>query len=37
VRLAAMMGLVIEEMVECRREYLFYVLWIDEGPVSDRF
>jgi hypothetical protein len=37
VGLAAMMGLMIEEMIERRREYLFYVLRINEGPISDGF
>ena len=37
VGLATMVGLMIEEMVERRREYLLDVLRIDKGPVSDGF
>jgi hypothetical protein len=37
VSLPAMMGLMIEEMIERRGENLFDVLRIDEGSVSDGF
>jgi len=37
VGLAAMMGLMIKEMIERWREYLFDILRIDEGTISDRF
>ena len=34
--LAAVMGLVVEKMVERRGEYLLDILWVDDGAIADR-
>src|SRR5260221_229418 len=35
MRLAAMVGLMVEEMVECRRKLLLHVDRIGDGPVAE--
>jgi len=34
--LAAVVGLVVEKMVERGREHLLDILWVDEGAIADR-